>query len=149
MKFLSMAFVTLILNLVSHDANSQIQGTSKRYVTTGRNKGAVLTLDKDSSFTFKYLGHISKDTAAGQYQNRGDTLFFYYHFNNYDSILSTYKRKQEQPPADIILTASRVILRPHVMVKRGNRLFYIDIQRNAVITYDDGRRTNPLVMKKL
>src|SRR5688572_13478590 len=127
MRSLRIILITIFLYFVPCAVSSQTQSSSNRYVTIKPNRGALLTLTKDSSFMFQYFGHIFEDTAAGRYQKRGDTLFFLYHYNNYDSTLAEYKMRNEQPPIDLMLTASRIILRPHMMLKRRNRLFYIDI----------------------
>lgn len=78
------------------------------------------------TFTLKYQGHISSDTAAGTYTLQGDTIYLKYDYNNYKTIFASYKEQNQEVPIHIQLSASRVVLRPKTLVKKRSKFYVID-----------------------
>jgi hypothetical protein len=137
-KLLSILFFTCILTT----AFAQRKTATGQYITKGYNSGVLLTLKTDKSFTYRFQGHISSDTAAGQYYQKGDTLYLKYDYNNYDSIFASYKAKNEEVPIDVKLSASRAVLRPSKLLKKGKRLYYVDEITGKIKTYKSDGRTH-------
>jgi hypothetical protein len=136
-KLLAILFLSSVLT----SALAQKKTVAGLYITKGYNSGVLLTLKSDKSFTYRFQGHISSDTAAGQYYQRGDTLFLKYDYNNYELIFTSYKAKNDEVTINIRLSASRAVLRPFKLLKKGKRLYYIDEITGQIKTYNSEGRT--------
>jgi hypothetical protein len=117
-----------------------------RYITTGYNAGVLMTLKPDFSFTYKYRGPISSDTAAGQYSFKGDTILLRYDYNNFDSIFASYRANNKIVPIEIQLAAGRANLRPFKLFRKGKRLYYIDEVTGEIKTYTVKDKNQKLFM---
>lgn len=85
-----------------------------------------MVFTSDMTFTLRFHGHVSSDTAAGTYDFRGDTISLKYNYNNYETIFASYKDQHEQVPIDIQLAASRVVLRPKTLIKKRSKFYVVD-----------------------
>jgi hypothetical protein len=142
-KLLSILLLSFILNKTF----GQEQPLATRYITKGYNAGVLVTFASNQTFTYRYRGHISSDTAAGKYSQVGDTIVLNYEFNNYQAIYAAYKAKNENVPIDIQLSAGRAILRPFKLYKKRKRLYYIDETNGKFKTYKVNGKTRKVYMQ--
>jgi len=88
-----------LVSTISFGQNKPVEGT---FHINGYYSGLTLVFKTDMTFTLKYEGHISYDTAAGTYKFQGDTISLNYDFNNYKMIFAFYKEQNKQVPIDIV-----------------------------------------------
>jgi hypothetical protein len=70
-KLLSILFLSCIMTT----ALAQRKPVASQYITKGYNSGVLLILKSDKYFTCRFQGHISSDTDAGQYDQKGMIAF--------------------------------------------------------------------------
>ena len=128
--------------IVSTTSFGQKKSIRRTLYTTGHYSGLALVLKPDMTFTLKYHGHISSDTAAGTYKLQGDTIFLKYDYNNYETIFASYKEQNKEVPIDVQLAASRVVLRPKTLIQKHSRFYVIDEATGKLKTYDKNGRTH-------
>jgi hypothetical protein len=126
----------------------QGRSISGQYSTSGYYSGSLLSLNPDLSFIYVYRGHISADTAAGSYRIEGDTILLKYHHNNYDSLIAGSRANNKEVPVDLLLTASRTDHRPVKLLKRGNKLYYIDVSSGRLKTYVEKGKSKMLYLQR-
>ena len=135
----------IILQIFYNDLFAQKNTLEGSYI--GKDyKGVLMKFNIDRSFTFRFKGHISSDTAAGKYSVVGDTIHLKYLYNNYEVIFAEYKRRNEQVPADITLSASRSKLRPLMLLRRNNKFYYLETKTKQTITSRRERRLKKVVL---
>lgn len=100
------------------------------------------------TFTLKYQGHISSDTAAGAYSVNGDTIALRYDYNNYEIIFASYKEQNKEVPLEIQLNASRVVLRPKTLIKKRSRFYLVDDTTGHLKTYYKNSKTHLVYLRK-
>jgi hypothetical protein len=100
------------------------------------------------TFTLKFQGHISSDTAAGTYKLQGDTILLKYDYNNYETIFATYREQNKQVPIDIQLSASRVVLRPTTLVKKHSKFYVVDETTGLTKTYVKNGKTRSVYLQR-
>ncbi len=100
------------------------------------------------TFTLKYHGHISSDTAAGTYTVQGDTISLTYNYNNYETIFATYKEQNKEVPIDIQLTASRVMLRPKTLIKKHSKFYVEDETTGRLKTYENDGKIHLVYLRR-
>jgi hypothetical protein len=128
---------------------SQDKSISGQYTTSGYYSGSLLWLNPDLSFRYKYRGHISSDTAAGLYHIEGDTILLKYRYNNYDSLIADFKANNKEVPVDLLLTASRTTdHRPLKLLKKGNKLYYMDVSSGQYKTYMEKGKSKMLYLRR-
>jgi hypothetical protein len=138
MKILPTIFFFCFLTLISKTSSGQNKLNAGTFNTYGYYAGLKLVLKPDMTFTLKYRGHISSDTAAGTFKVKGDTISLKYDYNNYETIFASYKERNEKVPLDIQLAASRVGLRPKTLIKNRSGLYLVDKTRDdQPKTYDE------------
>ena len=90
MRALLTIFSFCFLALVSTTLFGQKKSISGTFYTTGYYSGLTITLKPDMTFSLKYQGHISSDTAAGTYKLHGDTVSLTYDYNNYERVFCIF-----------------------------------------------------------
>jgi hypothetical protein len=148
MKILLTIFFFSFLVLISITSSGQSKLTAGTFYSSGYYAGLALVLKHDMTFTLKYLGHISSDTAAGTYRVRGDTISLQYDYNNYETIFASYKERNEKVPLDIQLAASRVVLRPKTLIKNRSRLDVVEETTDQLKTYAENDKTHFVYLKR-
>lgn len=133
--------------------NSTISFGQKKYLSDkfcsfGYFSGVRLAFKPDMTFTLKYHGHISSDTAAGTYEIVGDTILLTYIYNNYDSIFASYKARNMVVPIDIQLDAGRVVLRPKTVIKKRSKIFVLDDDTRKIKTYEKNGRKVEVYLRR-
>ena len=110
---------------------SQSCSTSKKY---GRYAGSgyIIQLNNDNTFTYRYYGHLSRDTSAGTYAINEDTVLMNYHLNNYDSIIHAAEVRKETPSIEIMLSSQSWILRPKKIIWKNRKLFFLNKETNEL-----------------
>ena len=110
---------------------SQSCSTSKKY---GRyvGSGYIIQLNNDNTFTYRYYGHLSRDTSAGTYAINEDTVLMNYHLNNYDSIIHAAEVRNETPSIEIMLSSQSWILRPKKIIWKSRKLFFLNKETNEL-----------------
>ena len=116
---------------------------------TGYYSGLTLTFKSDMTFTLKYQGHISSDTAAGSYTVQGDTISLRYDFNNSETIFAGYKEQNKEVPIDIQLAASRVVLRPKTLIKKRSKFYVVDETTGHLKTNDKNGKTHLVYLRRV
>ncbi len=122
MKYFKIILLLVIFGFFFYEniyAQKNIEG---RYKTSGYYAGSSLIINSNKTFSYKYWGHITSDTAAGIFVLSGDTIFLKYTFNDYD-YLSTSDISQN---IELQLAANRAsIHRPKTLIVKRKKLYFI------------------------
>lgn len=86
-KFALIILLAIIISSTSVFGQSALTG---KYIRTEYPRG-YLVLNPDNSFKFKFHVDLQWDLACGQYEVRGDTIFFNYYKDMFDSDCNTEK----------------------------------------------------------
>ena len=148
MRPLSIIFCLCLSTLVSTISFGQNKRVAETFYTNGYYSGLTLVFKPDMTFTLKYQGHISSDTAAGTYIVQGDTISLKYDYNNYETMFASYKDQNKQVPIDIQLAASRVILRPKTLIKKRSKLYVVDETTGHPKTYYKNGRAHLVYLQR-
>jgi hypothetical protein len=100
------------------------------------------------TFTLKFHGHVSSDTAAGTYMVQGDTISLKYVYNNYETIFASYEEQNKKVPIDIQLAASRVVLRPKTLIKKRSKFYVVDETTGHLKTHDKNGTTHLVYLQR-
>ncbi len=118
----------IIFSLLYTTPSSFAQKIVGKYCTFGNCSGSVLNLAPDQTFTYKFSGHLSRDTAAGTFILKGDTIYLNYIFNNYELALANDSLKD-----NLFLQVQAgwaSAHRPEILLRKHKRLYYLD-QKSA------------------
>jgi len=80
--------MTAILVLLSFIVTFSCHTTNKfgLYTGSGYTTGYSFTLKQDSTFEYRFRGHMISDTSAGIYSMKGDTVYFTYIYRPHASV---------------------------------------------------------------
>ena len=148
MRALPTIFGFCFLTLVSITSIGQEKSKNRTLYTIGYYSGLTMTLKSDMTFTLKYQGHISSDTAAGTYTVQGDTISFRYDYNNYETIFASYKEQNREAPIDVQLAAGRVILRPKTLIKRRSKFYVVDETTGRLKTHEKDGKAHLIYLRR-
>jgi hypothetical protein len=148
MRTQQIIFSFCFLTLVSIASFGQKKSIIGAFSTTGYYSGLTLTLKPNLTFTLKYQGHVSSDTAAGTYMVKGDTISLRYDYNNYEIIFASYKEQNKEVPIDMQLAASKVLLRPKTLIKKHSKFFVVDETTGHLKTYAKNCKTRLVHLRR-
>jgi hypothetical protein len=148
MKKLPVIISIYLLIINSPITFGQKKYLSDKFYSSGYYSGVGLAFKPDKTFTLKYHGHISSDSAAGTYEIVGDTILLTYIYNNYDSIFASYKARNIVVPIDIQLDAGRVVLRPKTIIKKRSKLYVIDDETGKIKTNEKNGRSFKVYLRR-
>jgi hypothetical protein len=89
LKAEKLALIILFFSINTTTVFGQVE-ISGKYIRT-EYPGGYLILNPDNSFTFKFNFDLQWDLACRQYEARGDTIFFNYNKDMFDSDCNTDK----------------------------------------------------------
>ncbi|MGV3657061.1 MAG: hypothetical protein ACO1NX_03870 [Chitinophagaceae bacterium] len=114
-------YFALLLTLFSCHTSSGIMG---KYVGGADDWKYKLHLNQDSSFYMTYNGHLSLDTAFGNFSLKRDTILFSYHYSKDDSASAMELVNNFNRPLDSALLFEKSGIRPLIAIVKANGLNY-------------------------
>ncbi len=130
----------LFIIFISYSCNTsrQIQsvkqyGTYHDNIAWGGFFVKQFVINKDHTFTYRFRGDLLSDTSSGSYYLIKDTIFFKYHYNNYDSIKQAYKAAATLVPFELTLNDNSSHIRPKKFLWKGDRMYYFHVQTGELV----------------
>ena len=93
-------------------------------------------INKDNTFTYRFRGDLLSDTSSGIYYLIKDTIFFKYHFNNYDSIRQSFKAIDKPVPFELIMFDNSSHMRPKKLLWKGEKMYYFHVETGKLVKTD-------------
>lgn len=132
--------MSLFVIAIVYSCNTSRQIQSPRQYGTYRDNFAWggffakrLVINNDNTFTYRFRGDLLSDTSSGNYYLIKDTIFFKYHFNNYDSIKQIYKAMNKPVPFELIMYGNSSHMRPEKLLWKGDKMYYFHAKTGKLV----------------